>query len=143
MKKLLWILGAMLMFGGFFNNQAKVSAKESVSYAKCALPSLETSFKNSKAVFTGRVLSVRKDGDDKVFVFQVENYWKGGSRRKAEVRTYENTRYQAWYQVGRKYLVFARLDDNGALRDGRCSGSKDIKDAAADIRKLGRIKKSS
>jgi hypothetical protein len=50
-------------------------------------------------------------------------------------------RFQAFYQVGGKYLVFARANDEGDLTDGRCSRSKDVSDATDDIKGLGKSKK--
>jgi hypothetical protein len=52
----------------------------------------------------------------------------------------ETTRFQAWFQPGESYLVFARAGEDGRLRDGRCSASKLLSEASKDLRELGRAK---
>lgn len=107
---------------------------------KCAIPNLKTALRNSGAVFVGKVLSVTKNGDEKIFEFRVEKYWKGARRKKIKVSVLENNRFQAWFQVGESYLVFARADEDGKLRDGRCSASKTLSEASGDLKELGRAK---
>jgi hypothetical protein len=108
--------------------------------SKCAIPSLKTALQNSSAVFVGEVLRETKNGDEKTFEFRVVKYWKGAKAKKIKVSVNETARYQAWYQVGEKYLVFARTDDDGRLRDGRCSASKLLSEASNDLKILGRAK---
>ncbi|HEX8734271.1 MAG TPA: hypothetical protein VF721_03040 [Pyrinomonadaceae bacterium] len=107
---------------------------------KCAIPGLKTALLNSSAVFVGEVLSETKNGDERTFEFRVVKYWKGAKGKKIEVSVNETARYQAWYQVGEKYLVFARTDEDGRLRDGRCSPSKLLSEASKDLKTLGRAK---
>jgi hypothetical protein len=104
---------------------------------KCAMLSFEAAYRESEAVFIGEVLSSEKKGDDKVFKFKVEKYWKGKDAKNLEVSVYESTRYQAWFETGKKYLVFA-YDEDGTLHDtARCSRSKDLENASEDLTKLG------
>jgi hypothetical protein len=110
--------------------------------AKCAPPSFQSAFRQSKAVFVGEVLSEEKDGDVKTFKFEVEKYWKGAGEKTLEVKVYESTRFQAWFKTGEKYLIFASADANGDLRDkARCSRSKNIENASEDLALLGEAKK--
>ena len=62
---------------------------------------------------------------------------------KIEVIAYENARYQAWYEVGKSYLFYARSGDNGELIDKRCSRSREIGDdfIRSDLKRLGKGKK--
>lgn len=108
--------------------------------SKCAMPNLKTALQNSGAVFAGKVLSVTKNGDEKTFEFRVEKYWKGAKRKKIKVSVLETSRFQAWFQVGESYLVFARADEDGKFRDGRCSASKTLSEASKDLKELGRAR---
>jgi hypothetical protein len=110
------------------------------AYAKCAIPPFSEAFKASSAVFVGTVKSEKKEGDTKIFEFQVEKYWKGTKNKKIKINVYETARYQAWFEVGGKYLVYADSAD-GNLRVGRCSRSRDAGDASEDLGKLGKGKR--
>ena len=138
MKLLIVLFLAITLFITFSLNESKVSAKESESLAKCAMPTFDNAYRDSKAIFAGKVLSVRTDGDEKIFKFRVEKYWKGTVGKTVEVRYYETTRYQAWLQVGKRYLVYARGNNNGTLSDGRCSLTKNYSEASSDLNKLGK-----
>ncbi len=138
--KVLILFAAIAMFTGFSANHTKISANELANFAKCAVPSFSTGFKNSKAVFLGKVIGERKEGDEKIFTFAVERYWKGGKSKTLEVRHYETMRYQAWLKVGEKYLVYAHKDENGNLFDSRCSLTKSYSQAKADLKLLGKGK---
>ena len=110
------------------------------AYAKCAIPPFSEAFKASSAVFVGTVKSEKKVGDNRVFEFEIEKYWKGTKKRKIKINVYETARYQAWFEVGGKYLVYADSTDGG-LRVGRCSRSRDAGDASEDLGKLGKGKR--
>jgi hypothetical protein len=145
MKLLTIVFLALTSLIGLLPNTAEVSAFEvsafeSESLAKCAMPSFEASYRDSAAIFTGKVLSERKEGDEKIFTIRVEKYWKGKKSKTVEVHYYETMRYQAWLKVGEKYLVYARSNDQGTLSDGRCSLTKNYSEAKADLKKLGKGK---
>jgi hypothetical protein len=122
------------------NVPAETEKSVTAANGKCAIPSFKAAFQNSSAVFVGEVLGETKNGDEKPFEFRVLKYWKGAKGKKIKVSVNETARYQAWYQVGEKYLVFARTDDDGRLRDGRCSASKLLSEASKDLKILGRAK---
>ena len=127
----------------FTSSKFETVAKESTVLAKCATREFNDEFKYSKAVFVGQVLSIREEPDSKKIIeFKVTKYWKGIKIKKVEVTVYETSRYQAWYEVGKNYLVYAR-NDNGKLMDGRCSRSREIGDdfIKDDLKKLGKGKK--
>ncbi len=117
------------------------SSSGSSASAKCAVPPLKQAYAGANSVFTGKVLSITQNERAKTFEFEVEKYWKGSKSKKISVKVYESTRFQAFYRVGGKYLVFARAEDEGVLTDGRCSRSKDISDAADDLKGLGKARK--
>lgn len=107
---------------------------------RCAIPPFKTAFDASSAVFVGKVKSEKKQGDTKIFEFEVEKYWKGAGKKKIKINVYETPRFQAWFEVGEKYLIYADASD-GSLRVGRCSRSRDAGDASEDLGKLGKGKR--
>lgn len=140
MKLLFILIIALTIFTTILTFKTEVSAKESAAFAKCAMPTFNAAYQNSKAIFAGKVLSERKEGDERIFTFRVEKYWKGKKSKTIEVRYYENMRYQAWLKVGGRYLVYARDNEDGTLFDGRCSLTKNYSEANADLKKLGKAK---
>jgi hypothetical protein len=121
------------------------SANE-LSNARCAIPKFEKAYENAKAVFVGKVLSKKSEGDLKAFELEVEKYWKGVEEKKITINVYENPRYQAQFEVGKSYLVFAEADeDSGKLFDRRCSRTKlvtenSVENLSEDLEKLGDAK---
>ena len=108
---------------------------------KCGVPPVDEAYKNSKAVFIGEITGVVRDGDVKTFTFKVEKYWKGAADEVIQINVQETMRYQAWFEVGEKYLVFARGNEgDGKFWEVRCSRSKRLADASEDITKLGKAK---
>ena len=109
---------------------------------KCGVPAVGAAYKESKAVFVGEVLSVVEDGDVKTFTFKIEKYWKGAAAKTIEISVQQTMNYQAWFEVGEKYLVFARGEKGrGKFWEVRCSRSTRLADASEDVKKLGRAKK--
>lgn len=113
----------------------------SVVIGKCANPSFENEFRDSKAVFAGKITAETKNGDTRTFEFEVEKYWKGLVGKQIKVNVYETMRYQAWLKVGETYLIFAAGDEDGELGINRCSHSKVFDEADDDLRKLGAAKR--
>ncbi len=112
------------------------------SGARCAIPSFAAAKNRAQAIFVGKVLSKKSNGDEKIFEFEIEKYWKGEDKKKIKVRVYENPRFQAWFETGETYLIFADADeDDGKLFVGRCSRSKEIDAASEDLKSLGEAKK--
>lgn len=134
--RFLFAFAAVLSAIGFSSNVQKAESAANFS-GKCAISSFENAFRQSKAVFLGEVVEDEKQGDDRVFIFKVEKYWKGANAKNIEIQVYETARYQAWFKTGGKYLVYAAEDGRGILRVGRCSRSRDEESAAEDLRKLG------
>lgn len=111
---------------------------------KCAMPTFAAEFDQSTAVFIGEVVKDEKKGDNRFFEFEVKRFWKGVSSRIVSVSVSESMRYQAFYEEGKTYLVFAKADDDGHLFDGRCSRSAEVDGSSstlkADLEKLGEAK---
>lgn len=108
---------------------------------KCRVFSFNEAYNASEAVFIGKVSSVEKNGDVKTFVFEVEKYWKGSNKKKIKIDVYETMRFQAYFQIGKQYLIYATPNNEGKLSVGRCSRSREAEDAKEDLEKLGAGKK--
>lgn len=131
------LLVALTIFG---IASTHINAAESELMAKCMVPSFKASYQNSKTIFVGKVLSIRKENDYKILTFQVDKYWKSSVKKTVEVKHYEAYNYKVWLQTGGKYLVYAYGDENGNLFDGKCSFTKKYSDAKSDLKKLGKGK---
>lgn len=112
---------------------------------KCAMPSFEVEYEHSTSVFVGEVIEVSKEGDKRQFVFEVKRFWKGVTSKKLKLSVTENMRFQAPFEEGKTYLVFAKKnEDDGELFDGRCSRSAEIGGYSStlegDVEKLGDAK---
>ena len=116
MKLAVIIFLTFATFTGLLLNKSEVSAKESTEFAKCGIPPFDVEFAQAKAIFAGKVISVRTEGDEKIFKFRVEKYWKSTMGKTVEVRYYENMRYQAWLEVGGHYLVYAKGKNTKKLK---------------------------
>lgn len=139
MKILASLLLIVIVFTSFGTAKTEVS-KEANLLAKCAMPTFATARKDSKTIFVGKVLSIKAEGDYKILTFQVEKYWKNPVRKTVEVKHYETYNYEVWLQVGGRYLVYAKGDEDGTLFDGRCSLTKKYVAAKSDLKKLGKGK---
>lgn len=140
MKLLSILLLSVVSLSFFLSGKTEVSAKNSESFAKCRMPTFTEAYREANTIFAGKVLSVRKEGDERIFTLQVEKYWKGTKSKTLEVRYYETWNFQAWLQVGGRYLVYARKDEKGNLVDGRCSMTKNYSEASVELKKLGKAK---
>lgn len=136
MKKVILLSLFCLVFFAF-----SAEAKVCKLGVKCAVPKLPEAVSYSKAVFSGKVINVEKDGDTKIFTIQVGNYWKGPVKRKVKVYILETMRYQACFELGKSYLFYARENNKGQLSDGRCSLTKRMEDAKKDLKYLGKGKR--
>ncbi len=125
---------------GFSSDFQTTNGANRVNFgSKCAMPTFQAAYRGSKAVFIGEVVGEVKDGDTRIFDFKVEKYWKGANTKRVRVYVYETARYRARFEEGGRYLVYAGMDAEGRLRDGRCSRSRDA-EVAEDLQKLGKGK---
>jgi len=116
------------------------AAESSENSARCAVQNVKGAYGNAKAVFAGTVVSVEEKGDVKIFTFRVEKRWKGAAGKTVRIAAHESARYQAWFEKGKKYLVYAEGGANGTLWEQRCSRSKRFEEAAEDIKELKAVK---
>lgn len=83
-------------------------------------------------VFTATALRVRDDGDDVVWLFDVDGTQKGAAAGTVEVRLARRVVEQCafTFDAGRRYQVYAVRRDGG-LRTGNCSGSRVVEGRSA------------
>lgn len=112
-----------------------VSSANEFAVAKCAIPNFERAFENAEAIFVGKVLSEKTEDRMKIFELEVEKFWKGVEEKKITVNVYENPRYQAQFEVGERFLVFAEADEDGRLFDRRCSRTRRMNESENYIMK--------
>ena len=89
--------------------------------------------KEAAAVFVGKVKKVKEDGPARITEFEVERYWKGPSTKNITVRSGKHL-YGYRFTAGQKYLVYAYGKDE--LETSRCSRTRNLEGAAADLKEL-------
>ena len=140
MKNLKFTIAIVVLSAVFCAYPYKIATAESFvtanETARCAIPPFNEAYNSAEAVFVGKVLSKTKNGDVKTFEFEVEKYWKGADKKKIKITVYETPRFQAWFRIGDKYLVYA-VANGGELNVKRCSRSNEAEDASEDLKKLG------
>lgn len=114
-------------------------------------PPASESLRQAGAVFSGRVLQVRRvksAGDEQGGLFQVEvvfavdTSWKGARQRVISVFTASQSAACGYnFTRGRTYLVYA-ADSQGKLSTTICSRTKRLRDAREDLRELGAGKRT-
>lgn len=141
--KIRFIIATAVVFsaiGAGFSSNFQTAESSVFKNYKCAVPSFESAYRQSKAVFVGEVVGEEKNGDTKTFDFKVEKYWKGAGSKNIEINVYEMARFQAWFKKGERYLVYAWADEDGKLHISRCSRSRSVESADEDLKQLGKGK---
>jgi hypothetical protein len=94
------------------------------------------------AIFTGQVNSLEMDQingrgvrGDKV-VLSVKRTWKKGISNTVTV--YTSGGCGVGFEVGKTYLVYAKLDTDGELTTSVCMGTRVVAVAAEDLKHLGK-----
>jgi hypothetical protein len=108
---------------------------------KCAIPTLVQAKKSAAHIFVGKITGETAIDDGKSYQFKVEKYWKGKKVKTITININENSRYQSWFEVGKKYLIFAETNSTNGFTVKRCSRSNEFSEASDDIKSLGKGKK--
>ena len=124
----------------FLSSNFQATKSAGLVNLRCAVSSFNSSYRQSKAVFVGEVVSEEKNEDTKTFKFEIKRFWKGANAKNIEINVYETTRYQAFFKKGEKYLIYATAGEDGKLYVSKCSRSDNAANAAEDLRKLGKGK---
>ena len=142
-------------------------AAPSVFACVCAGTTVEESFKEATAIFTGKFLrseyrkgvknqlrevgleNTGKQVDYEVlsYVFETDKWWKGEAKREVvlytdHTRDADGTQHisdcDVGFEVGREYLIYA-YGEGDEFGTGACSLTKRISRAAKDIKALNRL----
>jgi hypothetical protein len=152
MKKSLFMLSIFFLF-------VLINSDSTLACSCMESPGASEELKNSKAVFSGRVISIKNPlrdrlaktqkgkitvmplGGDLRIKFAVEESWKNVNRRKLIVITGANSAACGYgFIVGERYLVYATADEKGILYTGICSRTSPLasEQARGDIEILGK-----
>jgi hypothetical protein len=114
----------------------------------CSLPKpkslkreVEKARKESRSVFSGRVLEISHDPQNfyRTVKFKVEKSWKGTLPEETTVVTGlggGDCGYR--FEVGEKYLVYAYGSNENKLETNICQRTAKLSDATEDVKILGR-----
>lgn len=104
----------------------------------CAKPrEVEEEYKTAVAVFSGKVISVAQSAGSTKVKIRVEKIWKGGLSKTIEIRGGGMCGYN--FTAGKKYLIYASGTIENGLSASLCSRTKNLSDAAEDLKVLNKI----
>ncbi|MBT2682820.1 hypothetical protein J7E42_04240 [Bacillus sp. ISL-37] len=109
-----------------------------VSHAcKCVEPqSVEREVESSKAVFSGKIIDIRTEKNNRNILFEVEETWKGVSQTEIILKD-EWSSCSLDFVEGESYLVYA-YDFQGELTTNICDRTKELSGAGEDLATLGK-----
>ncbi|HXG67737.1 MAG TPA: hypothetical protein VNO70_21725 [Blastocatellia bacterium] len=100
--------------------------------------------KESAAVFSGKVVEIRRNQRTDDFfarveaVIEVERVWKGVEKTTVSVFTSSDSAACGYgFKEGETYLVYASGDKEGRLLTTICTRTRRMKDAGEDLKELG------
>jgi len=90
------------------------------------------------AVFEARPFSMNGGTGRAVYSFEVDRVWKGEIGDRVEISTaLHSASCGRTYQIGTRYLIYARHNDKSGWTDGLCSRTRASDSAAEDFQVLG------
>ena len=137
MKKIFLIAASLLVL----NTNSAIACS-------CLPTTPQQNYKNSKAVFTGKVIDIVDHSDSTPVAsgslagfkirFEVSNVWKGKIEKQQLVLTSDSSASCGYsFEKGKEYLVYAS-NQGSQLETGLCSGTKPLANARPDLAVLGR-----
>lgn len=101
----------------------------------CAqIPAPCTAYWNAAAMFVGRVEAINRIGTIRTVSFVVREGFRGVTSSTIDVATGPaGARCGLSFKVGHEYVVYADRPDGSGLTTSRCSRTRDIENAAADL----------
>jgi hypothetical protein len=133
----------MLLLGGWMFGSSPLPAHA----CSCVVASPpETALRESSAVFSGIVLSVREPNNHRIrssadpveVTFRVTEIWKGVDTDRLTVRTAASTASCGFeFALGQHYIVYAQDTPNG-LATGLCTRTAELAAASDDLKALGK-----
>jgi hypothetical protein len=100
--------------------------------------------KSSRAIFSGVVLKTKEVGYSVQVTFKVDSFWKGSLPSEVVLTTGRGGGDCGYrFEVGDRYLVYAYGSDVRSLGTNICQRTAPYKDAATDLKILGKTKRPS
>jgi hypothetical protein len=97
----------------------------------------EEGLTNSDNVFSGKVVDIKRVGDENKVLFKVSSVWKGDSQTQLILYTSLSEASCGFeFQTGEEYLVYANKIDDGRLHTSFCSRTTLLSNAEEDLRVL-------
>lgn len=117
---------------------ASLTTFPTTSYAcKCVEPqSVEKELESSKAVFSGKIVDINNEKNNRKLLFEVRESWKGISQTQV-ILTDELSSCSLDFLEGESYLVYA-YDFQGDLTTNICDRTKELSSAGEDLETLGK-----
>lgn len=100
---------------------------------------VEEEHKTAVAVFSGEVISVAQSAGSTKVKIRVEKTWKGSLTKTIEIRGGGMCGYN--FTAGKKYLIYASGTTENGLSASLCSRTKNLPDAAEDVKLLDELKR--
>ncbi|SEN38465.1 hypothetical protein [Lihuaxuella thermophila] len=92
----------------------------------------------SDAVFSGKVIRISEESMQKRVIFHVDSVWKGIETSEVMVVTHSQEPACGYpFVEGERYLVYARVHDQGEWTTSICSRTKLYSSAKDDLQELG------
>ena len=102
------------------------------------------SYWNAGAVFVGRVEAIKRVGATRHVSFTVLEGFVGVTSSTMMVTTGPVAqRCGISFAIGKEYVVYADRPEGGALTTSRCSGTREVEDAAADLAYAREVKQGN
>ncbi len=127
-----WLAATGLALGFF------VAPRVARACSCAAPPPTEQALKDADAVFEASAYSLSADQRWARYGFDVDRVWKGSVGPRVEIVT---SRHSAScgrsFEVGTRYVIYARKSNNGEWGDHMCSRTRTSRSAVEDLRILG------
>jgi hypothetical protein len=144
MKKIIFL--SFLMFGLLIFIQIKAFACSCADFPQTPKQRIEAQLRYNQAVFTGKILEItKKPGSSNVYnpdvliKIKVERSWKEILPEEIFITSElsDGASCGAYFEIGKRYLIFARGADENSLSTYLCNGNTKIEKATEVLKLLG------
>lgn len=148
MKKI--VFSSLVIFGLLIFIQLETFACSCGDIPQTTKQRIEGNLKYYQAVFTGKILDITKKPasrdvyPDVLIKIEVERSWKEILPEVIFITSqlYDGASCGAYFEIGRRYLIFARGADENGLSTGRCDFNTRIENATEELKVLGEGEKT-
>ena len=123
----------------FFINLTVAMLSNAPAQAKCLMIPTLKRLKQSRAVFIGEVLNIKKGEGYEQVRFRITRSWKGVSKGEVVISNFRHPE-APHYEVNKNYLVFA-YGEKDKFATGGCSGTFGVEYSQKEIKELEKWKR--